>query len=386
MLYTEISQEDSVRKAVEIASDLLGEHIKLPDRCDLQRLHNRVKKMPLRKNEVVDAFIVLYLGNQNEEFGEFIRREFTDEELKLFWSEQFSHSKIGTYGFVDWLKKYLLWGFQVVNLKEYVRFEDEEGNNLAEKFVKAVLDTEVFLEEKDCEDILEIDREEEGSYSIFTLLAQFAFAGAKNHRVRRYIPLEELLAELEECVGEHCEVSRIATEYMAERTKQDVKNNPTDTFIDHMHQLRAVLTTAREEYDISDSSELMWYENGDSIAPSLNDALMDFFEFYREAIQEDRYHKLLKKGSICAVRYLIEQNRYFLFMEEAWDNIIYDIENSIDAFERYYPMVRVEPTKNDHVHMIRSLVLNDELYQYCMDYLLNACATTTKDGTSQTIQ
>lgn len=36
------------KKAVEIASDLLGEQIELPDRCDLQRLHDRVKKMPLK--------------------------------------------------------------------------------------------------------------------------------------------------------------------------------------------------------------------------------------------------------------------------------------------------------------------------------------------------
>lgn len=82
---------------------------------------------------------------------------------------------------------------------------------------------------------------------------------------------------------------------MAERTKQDARNNPTDTFIDHMHQLRAELMALREEYDISDSSELMWYENGDSIAPSLNDSLMDFFEFYRETIQEDRYHNPQKR-------------------------------------------------------------------------------------------
>ena len=374
------------KKAVEIASDLLGEQVELPDRCDLQRLHDRVKKMPLNKNEVVDAFTVLYLGNQNEEFGEFIRKGFTDEELDSFLSGQFRCSKIGTYGFSDWLKKYLLWGFQVANLKEYVQFEDEKDNNLAEKFVKTVLDTEVFLEEKDCEDILEIDREEEGSYSIYTLLVHFVFAGAKNYRVNRYIPLEVLLEDLEKCVDGLCDVSQIVTEYMAERTKQDARNNPIDTFIDHMHKLRAELTTAREEYDISASNELMWYENGDSIAPSLNDSLMDFFEFYRETIQEDRYHKLLKKGSIYAIRYLIEQNRNFLFMEEAWDRIINDIEESIDTFERYYAMVRVEPTKNEQIHFIRALVLNDELYQYCMEQLSNTCNTVAKDAANQMIQ
>ena len=89
------------KKAVEIATDLVGEQIEMPDRCDLQRLYDRVKKMPLQRNEVVDAFIVLYLGNQDKEFGGFIRKGFTVEELKLFWSEQFSYSQIGTYGFSD---------------------------------------------------------------------------------------------------------------------------------------------------------------------------------------------------------------------------------------------------------------------------------------------
>ena len=195
----------------------MGEQIELPDRCDLQRLHDRVKKMPLKKNEVIDAFTALYLGNQKEEFGEFIRKGFTDEELKLFWNEQFIFSKIGTYGFSNWLKKYLLWGFQVADLKEYVLFEDEEGNSLAERFVKAVLDTEVFL-------------------------------------------------------------------------------------------------------------------------------------------------------------------------EETWDKIIHDIEESIDTFERYYPMVRVEPTRNEQIHFIRALVLNDELYQYCVGHFSNTCATTVKDVTRRTSQ
>lgn len=64
---------------------------------------------------------------------------------------------------------------------------------------------------------------------------------------------------------------------------------------------------------------------------------------------------------------------------------MHDIEESIDTFERYYPMVRVEPTKNDQVHFIRALVLNDVLYQYCMDHLSNICDTAIVDVTKQTI-
>ena len=51
------------RKALRIVSELSGEQIELPDRCDLHRLYARVRKMPLHKDEIVDAFVALYMGN-----------------------------------------------------------------------------------------------------------------------------------------------------------------------------------------------------------------------------------------------------------------------------------------------------------------------------------
>lgn len=355
------------KKAVEIVSDMLREKIELPDRCDLQRLYNRVKNMPLQKSEIVDAFAKLYLGNQDEEFGVFVQKHFSDEEFKFFWRRVFGNSKVGTYGFSEWLKDYLLWGFQIVDLKEYVQFDDEEGNSLAEEFVSAVLDTEVFLEEKDCEDVLEIDKEAEGSYSVNTLLAHFVFAGAKNHRVNRYIPLEELVVALSECVGDCCDVSQIVTEYMAKRAKQDAKSNLTDLLINFVHSWRDKIMSSREEYDISEAEDLMLFENGDTIEISLNERLLDFFAFYRETLDEDRYRELQRKGSFAAIRYLVEQNRYFLFMEESWQKIFNDIQKNIATLERYYPMVRVKPSEDGDIQIVRALVLNDGLYQYCME-------------------
>lgn len=354
------------KRAVQIATEILREKIEMPDRCDLQRLYNRVKEMPLQEEEIVNAFSTLYIGNQDEEFGAFVQKHFSEEELNFFWRRVFGYSKVGTYGFSNWLKKYLLWGFQVVDLKEYVQFDDEDGGSMAEEFVKAVLDTEVFLEEKDCEDVLEIDNDAEGSYGIYTLLAQFAFAGAKNHRVNRYIPLEELSEALAECVGNRCNTSQIVTNYMMEREKQDAEKNPTDQLINFMRGSRDEIMLSREECDISDAEELMLFENGKTIASSLNELLLDSFAFYRKALEEDRYYDLLKKGSTKAIRFLIEQNRYFLFMEESWQKIFDDIEGDITKLERYYPMVRVKPTTDDHIQIIRAIVFNDALYQYCI--------------------
>ena len=355
------------RKASKIASDLLGEKIELPDRCDLQRLYDRVKKMPLHEDEMVDAFTALYMGNQDKDFGAFIRKSFNDGEFKAYWRKVFGCLGIGTIGFSDCLGRYLLWGFRVAELKEYIQFEDEEGNNLAEKFVREVMDTEVFLEKKDCEDVLKIDREIEESYSIYTLLAQVAFIGAKNHRVDRYIPLEELLAELKECVDGYCDVDEIVANYMAERDKKGENENPADCLNEYMHNKRNEVMSERKEWDITTVEELISYEDGDTISDALNKMLLGSFAFYRKVLEEDRYKELLQKSPPHSIRYLIGQNRYFLFMEEEWDRIFTKIEDNIEALERYYPMVRIEPTREEHIELIQAIVLNDELYQYCME-------------------
>ena len=357
------------KRAAQIASDLLGEEIELPDRCDLQRLYRRVREMPLQEGEVVNSFLALHLGKQEEEFGEFIRKNFSSEELQAYWESVFEYSNIATYGFSDRLKKYLLWGFSVADLNKYVQFHDEEGNSLEEKFVKAVLDTEVFLEEKDCEDVLEIDQEKEGSYSIYTLLAQFMFAGAKNHRVNRYIPLEDLIKELTECVGDDCDISRIVAEYMEERERNNTEDNPTDMLNTHIHKMCDKEMTSREKYDITDAEQLMWFENGKTIDESLNKWILGSFAFYRTTLEEENYKKLLQEGSSKAIRFLIEQNRSLLFMEESWEEIFHEIEENITTLERYYPMVRMELSTDDQLQLIQAFVLNDEFYEYCMKQL-----------------
>lgn len=355
------------KRATEIASDILGENIEMPDRCKLQELYNRVRKMPLQRSEVIEAFSRLYLGNQDEEFIKFVRENFTDEEWGPYWENAFGGFKVGTLGFSSWLKDYLSWGFSLPELKKYVQFYDEDGKNLAEDFVKAVLYTEVYLEDKDCEDVLEIDHEEKGTYSIYTLLAKFVFAGAKNYRVNRYIPMEELLSDLIECVGDQCNVKQIIDKHLAEQNKRNKKYNPTDMLNEIVHNMRDDQVSLREEYDIASVEDLVYFENGDTIAEMEDERLLDFFTFYRSILDEKEFNNLRSGKPEEAIRFLIEQNKYLLFTEESWQKIFNEIENDIMTFERYYPMVRVKVKSDYHVPVIRALALNDDLYQYCME-------------------
>lgn len=248
------------RKAVKIASELSDEQIELPDRCDLHRLYDRVKKMPLHKDEIVDAFIILYMGDQDKDFGAFVREKFSDEEIETYWRKTFGQSRVGTYDFLDCLKKYLLWGFQIADLKKYVQLEDGEDKDLAEKFVIEVMNTEVFLENKNCEDKLETDHEAEEGYGIYTLLARFAFAGVKNHRADRYIPLKELIAELKVCVDGRCDVDKIVSDYMEKRGQKGEDENPSDILSNYMNDEGNKIISEQKEWDITDAEELLSYK------------------------------------------------------------------------------------------------------------------------------
>lgn len=68
---------------------------------------------------------------------------------------------------------------------------DEEGKKDYDGFIKEIMSTNLYLEDKDLRDCLEIDRESESPYTIYTLMAQFAFAGAANYSVDAYMPIEK---------------------------------------------------------------------------------------------------------------------------------------------------------------------------------------------------
>lgn len=50
--------------------------------------------------------------------------------------------------------------------------------------------------------------------------------------------------------------------------------------------------------------------------------------------------------------------------------IFADIEENDDAFARYYPMIRVKIESTNLLHLVIAIVLNDEVYAYCKENLV----------------
>ena len=73
------------------------------------------------------------------------------------------------------------------------------------------------------------------------------------------------------------------------------------------------------------------------------------------------------KGSAEArCEFLARENRYLLIRDKDWEKIFTDIKNNEKSFARYYPMVRVIISSDGLSNMLKAIVLNDDLYKYCL--------------------
>ena len=75
----------------------------------------------------------------------------------------------------------------------------------------------------------------------------------------------------------------------------------------------------------------------------------------------------MKKETEKRCEFLAEQNRSILIRDKDWKKIFDDIKNNEEAFSRYYPMVRVLVNSSGASHVVKGIVLNDELYKICPD-------------------
>lgn len=365
------------RKAVEIANEYLDEKIEIPDRCVLERLFKRVQGLEINELEKLKVLEFVYLGNKDQEFGEYVRNQFTDKCCREYWKEEFKGWKIGTIGFDDNFMKYLLLGFELKDLIQYIDFVDENGDLLYEKFILRVMDAKLHLKEKDCRDILAIDQDESRPYTIWTFMAQVAFAGARNKKIDRYIPIDELRGILKESLGGKCDVDAIVNSYLENeeksgtvKSKENIQNDNNNNVDSNellnrfMDSQREQIKSLYEEDDIVEPGDLLYYESGDSISSLILDSIKNYFEFYQSLLQEEQLTKLMEGTTHERCEWLVYQNRYFIIRDIDWEKIFDDIETNKESFQRYYSMMRVKADDVKTQSLVKAIVLNDDFYTY----------------------
>ena len=125
----------------------------------------------------------------------------------------------------------------------------------------------------------------------------------------------------------------------------------------------------RGTYEIINTEELMYYEDGDTFHPDFKKALNTFFGFYHGMTKETYYQELMTKDPRERCAFLLEQQKTFRILDTDLEKIFRDICENERSFERYYPMVRVVINDQNHRFLVTAIVLNDALYNKCMEWL-----------------
>ena len=345
------------RKAVEMANQYLDTKIDLPARCDPERFLKRIKALPFSEQELLKIYIDLYLGNKDAAFGDTARKQFSEAAFAAYWKKRLDQVQVTMTGFSDILYEYLLWGFDLEKLAGYVSFTDNEGNTHYDDYVRKIMETKIYLKEKDCSDILKIDNEDEQPYGIATQFAQLLFGNAKNRKVDRYIPLDDVRNALLSSIGNTCDVNSLIDQYQDE---EDVPSAFTQT----MEAKLEALKEQRRQYDIAFYEDLPFFKSSRSINPDLAERAKRYFAFYRGVTKEERFAELMERTPKERCEWLVSQNGSILLRDRDWNRIFGDIMEKKESFSRYYPMVRVKITNDNLIYLIQAIAVNDALYEY----------------------
>lgn len=358
-----------LKNACRTANAILGNPVELPARCDMGRFYERVSVLPLKESEKLSVFLHFYLGNHDAELGTFIRQKFSVASCAGYWKDRMNQTPVGTYGFSTSFKEYMTLGFDLADLCGIVDFshalKEEPVEERYRKFICEVMKSKVYEKEKNTRDILEISQDEEAPFSIYTYMAQFAFMGARNHKVDRYIPLEEVRSALRERLGPRCDTDKIIDDFLKEDAAKDPvsEDNPEllEKYIDgrceHMKQ-------QEEQYDISDSCYIPYYKAGNTFEPNLKEQCIKYFKFMTGILSEKDYAALLEKSPQDRFLFLVKQNRSLFIRDIDWERIFSDIKEHKESFGRYYPAVRVSITSESVRDLVRSIIVNDDLYAF----------------------
>lgn len=373
------------RKAMEIANKYLAHPIEMPDRCFPDRILNRISKLHLSEQEKLQLFEHVYLGTKDYEFGECLRNYFSSDVLTTYWNQRISYYNVNQSGFRDTFQEYLTLGFDLKNLCTSVTLLDKDGNDYSEAFLQMVMDAKLHLKEKNCEDLLQIDPESEKTYGIATLWMQFCFSGARNKKIDRYIPIEEIRDALKTGIGGRCkeDIDTFIDDYLKEEEKQtavDLNVNPDllskEVFEEMIERdasgcLNYVMDNAQkqiqkkaEEYDISEPEDLKFYEVGDTMYPPLATAIGKSRKFLDSILEDDRYSELLNETSLTKCEWIARQNRYLPLRDKDWEKIYSDVKEDKESFGRYFSLMLVSINSDAQVEMCIGLILNDDLYSF----------------------
>ena len=375
------------RVAVSMANNYLEKSIQVPCQCDPERWMDRIGRMEVKEDYRIRIAIGMYYGRLDASFGERLRTVFSHDGLREYWRSRFASYTMSQVGFSLVLHDYLTMGFDVAELCDLVTFTNaEEKSNTSkgkisknsvstegdvdeaaevERFIKHIMDAKLHWKEVDTTDIMVQDPDDPALYGIEAMMVRGLSMGARNKKIDRYIPIEELRGILREKLPG--DVDGIIDAYLAR--EKELENDDTikgrlerdcSAEVNRMMEARKdAIVELREKYPIYKEELLVDYKPGDGIAPALEILLVKIMQF-TASVPVERMSTVAEKQ-----QWLAENHDHIPpFKDTDWEWIFSRIEEEPDCFARYYPLFRIDLRKRIVSEAVVALILNDDLYEY----------------------
>ena len=361
------------REAVQKINKFLKTPIQIPCQCEPDRWLERIARIPADNIVRLKIAFGLYDGAKNSAFGEKLREVIPHEILLQYWREEFTSYSMRTVGYYEALKNYLTMGFDIGELCELVPLQDSEGKDLLEDFVKTIMNSKLHWKEKDCSDWLVQDPDDPTVYGIEASFIRFFNITARNRKVDRYIPIDELRKTLHDKLGER--VDCIIDTYLQQEEQSENADTPAKK-VDHSAEFNQMMNDYHheiiekiEQYEVYDNRSLEFYKPGDRIAPEVKKGIKAVLDFADEILKKDDYKEITSASLETQEDWLTYAgNHLYTMRDRDWKRIFHNVETLPNAFRRYFPLFCIDLNNNQDVrYIVMALIINDDLYNFAME-------------------
>ena len=272
----------------------------------------RLRSSSLPGESLLDAFYQLTDEAKDLRMGEFLRGEFSRQELYDFYRGRFSPYEIYQRGFVRIMKEYLEMGFDFRELCRLAVSDSQGVQASPEEFLRRVLESKLHVKEKETGDIAgsareradceQADTRRELSARIFCMLT-----GMENRNVNAFYPIERIREDCQEVFGGGAVVDRVAELLREKETSaidslQDLLYDGPDDALRRdtaAREAAALFGMGREPLEIvfvvMSFSVVTGFVPGSRVKPDLEEDLIEHFcalhEYAQETFEEFRILK-----------------------------------------------------------------------------------------------
>lgn len=352
-------------KAAEIATEVLGEEIKPPITCRLNDLHERISGFTELDEETKLAMLMnVYLAEENDQYGEFLRQHYSHEALNAYWSKCFSGTKVDTYGFNKLMKRYFLLSTDLKRFCELADF-DRTDAEMCTKLIQKIMRSSLHLKEKDCYDPLDL-KHYEIPYGVMNLLAIFTYRDAVNPAIDRYIPLNEIRAVLTEQFGSVVNVNEIIDNYLTEEENR-TEATGHELLMKEGQEYSKKWDEDHKQYDICEFEELIEFTPNSTFSPEMTEVIAKSFKVCLDCAATPECKALLDKSADEMFHVLVSKFKSFYLADKHWEHIYSELCRDTQTFKRFYPIIRVTHSEKLE-YLVRAFVLDDTFWNYCCEH------------------